>query len=256
VIDDLPIEPGVPDQQDLKIKNFAQSGIVNISHKNYSLRLRNKKKPININFGSDVGGGVFTYLGFKNQDFVDQFKIPKWANLIPGSFQVRTKKDPLLGRLKAFLRDNKKDIKFRLYVSYMEFFGGRPLFAMCYPFRHILKKCWMEMKGGYASHWDCETACAIDGNQIVFDGALAKRSGERLKDAWTRKTLDFYEDRIEVKDQLYLTQPVNRILFGKIHIFKGIKTALNGFAQQNPKGVLIIPKSYPASIELTYTIQE
>jgi len=257
VIDDLPLEESDRKPKTTKINSFPDSGIVRCEAPGYTATIRGKKKPINISFGSTIGGGCLTYLGFPEKMYTDQLNISKWSSIVPGSFRIdKLDKKPFLERIKSFTRINKKDIKFRAYITYMELMGGRPLFAFCYPFRHILYKFCSEMRDLFTSHWDCETAVVHENDSVSFEGCCSKRSGERLKGASFKKIYQFHDNSIDVEDRLLIPSREKGLYFGTSRIFKNLKVDIEGSLKEFKTGLSLEPAKYPARIVIRYTISK
>lgn len=258
VVDDVPMEDRAEPYggiRDVRIDAFPGAGLVKAEGKDYYALFRGAKQPMNISFGSPAGGGNLIYFGKRKEDFRSCIETGKWSSLLPGSFVVRPAKAPSLGkRVRDFWVANKRDVRFRFYIAFMELTGGHPLFAALYPIRHVLWKFFSELPWQYASHWDCEAEFDLKGNRLLFHGALARRSGRRFIDSLTERCYDIHNDRVLVKDSLVLSKKVKKVFYGLSPIFQDLHVSVDGSHTLCRDRVLIYPATIPGRIEVEYSI--
>ncbi len=237
------------------VRVFPTAGLVSARRKGYEAAVRGAKKPVNISFGSTVGGGTLFRFGSRESGFSDLLKIGKWRAHVPGSFLVWPEaRYAVSARVKEFLRDNRPELRFKLYIAWMELTGGRPFFAMFYPLRHVLARFLNEMRGLYASHWDCCPSMKSEGDTVVFEGAPSRRNGSRLDGARAVRTYSFDQDSVKVKDTLRISSKAKRIAYGLAPVFNDVRVRADGRIKHLPDRLLIVPSSQPHEIEVSYSV--
>jgi hypothetical protein len=256
VIEDLPLREPPFRNTPRGLEVFQEGGLVKVAEEGYAAILRGVKQPMNIAFGSEVGGGCLLYFGTADRRFEDGLRIGKWAQCVPGSFLVEPAGGPGRCRLaRAFLKENKSDIRFRLYIAWMEFIGGHPVFAVLYPFRHVLAKWLSEMRGGYASHWDCRARISRERNTVFVEGAPARRDGTRLEGAREEREYLFEKDRILVTNRLFLAGRIRRLRYGLSPCFRNLRLAPEDLVIRISHGRAVIrPEAPPLRIEAEYEL--
>lgn len=237
------------------IKSFEESGIVRVERNDYVAILRGKKQPINISFGGESGGGSLLYFGRREDGFADRIRIPKWSSQTPGNFAVTPENRPSFQqRVKSFIRDNRHDMRFRLYIANVERKAGNTMHSLEYPLRHVVLKLRDEMKGRYASHFDVSPSMLEEGNIVTFSSMLARRDGSVLRGSSLTRRYHFGELELEVEDTLTLDLPVRAIAYEKIPRARDFKIEGCEPDRVNGKTVLFQPEKFPVRIRVTYRL--
>ncbi len=206
VLADVPLQgmPRPPFTLDL-----PQSGLVHVERPRCVAVLRGRhRRPGNL-FGCDAGGGQLQSLVV-----MPDKRVARGRELVPrvrfrrqreGSFLLRPAGAPgRLSRLRSVLSTDRSDLRFRLFVTSVEWRARRPLHALLYPWRHVVLRSWAEASPWLASHLDLATDQHVDGDEVRFDGALADRDGRRWPGATTVRQVRFLEDRVALSDTLQL----------------------------------------------------
>lgn len=254
VIDDLPADPEEPPPRG--IETFEDAGIVRVERPDYVAVVRGKKQPINISFGGEAGGGSLTYFGRRKDGWKDAVNIPKWTSLAPGNYVVTPVDRPSFKqRVMSFYRDNRHDMRFRLYVANIERKAGNTKLALEYPLRHVVNKLRDDLKGRYASHFDVSPSVSVaDDNVLVYSSMLARRDGTVLKGSSLTRRYLFGELELEVEDTLVLDQAVRAILYEKISAAEDFAVDTDVPFKENGSTIVFQPGSFPATIRLSYRL--
>lgn len=237
------------------VELFDESGLVRVERQDYVAILRGRKQPINISFGAEAGGGSLIYFGRRDAEFRDQVRIPKWTSLAPGNFVATPRDRPSFKqRVMSFYRDNRHDMRFRLYVANLERKAGNTKKALEYPLRHVVNKLRDEMKGRYASHFDCSPSLSRNANELVYSSMLSRRDGAVMRgSAMTRRYLCGELD-LEVEDALNLDQPVRAVLYQQVDGVREFKVESSSPYKQNGTTLIFQPESYPSRITVRYRL--
>lgn len=234
---------------------YEDSGIVRLERKDWVAILRGKKQPINISFGGDVGGGSLLYFGRREENWKDRVSIPKWSSQVPGNFVVTPAKRPSFKqRVGAFYRDNRHDMRFRLYIANVERKAGNTRHSIEYPLRHVVMKLRDEMKGRYASHFDISPSASMEENAVVFSSMLSRRDGAILRGSTLTRRYVFGELALEVEETLSLDLPVRAIIYEKIAGCRDFRIEGDEPTRVNHATLLFQPTKYPARIRVKYTL--
>ncbi len=253
VLHQIPKKVSEPEPTGIEV--FESSGIVRVERKDYVAILRGKKQPINISFGGEVGGGSLLYFGRRDDGWKDRVSIPKWTSQAPGNFAVTPENRPSFKqRVMAFYRDNRHDMRFRLYIANVERKAGNTRHSLEYPLRHVVLKLRDEMKGRSASHYDVSPSMSIEGNSVVYSSMLARRDGTVLKGSALTRRYTFGDLELEVEDTLTLEQPVRAVIYEKIAAARNFECETAAPMRLNGRSILVQPKQYPAQIRVRYTL--
>lgn len=254
VVDQLP-KPGVAEPPPVRLAVYENAGIVRVERGDYVAMLRGRKQPINISFGGDVGGGSFIYFGRRERGFDDEIGIPKWTSQAPGNYVVTPHDRPgFRQRVMSFYRDNRHDVRFRLYVANIERKAGNTKKAFEYPLRHVVNKLRDEMKGRYASHFDVAPSLSIDGDVLLFSSMLARRDGTVLRGSSLTRRYTFGEHEVSVEDCLTLDLPVRAVLYERIRSARDFVLETDAPQRTNGRSIMIQPKTFPTRIRTTYRL--
>jgi hypothetical protein len=234
---------------------YEDSGIVRIERRDWVAILRGKKQPINISFGGDVGGGSLLYFGRRDDGWKDRVKIPKWSSQAPGNFAVTPFKRPSFKqRVMAFYRDNRHDVRFRLYIANVERKAGNTRHSFEYPLRHVVLKLRDEMKGRYASHFDVAPSMSLEDNAVVYSSMMARRDGALLRGSTVHRRYTVGEMQLEVEDTLTLDLPVRAVIYEKIEGCRDFRVEGETPSRVNHSTIMFQPEKYPARIRITYQL--
>ncbi|MDG2149939.1 MAG: hypothetical protein P8N09_10480 [Planctomycetota bacterium] len=206
VIDDVPVRVVPRDPVDVDLKD---SGLLHVERSRYTAVLRGRTLGASNLFGCDLGGGSLQSLVLASDDRslpVERMLRRRFGRLRPGSFLLRPVGAP--GRLRnvfRVLREQRADLRFRLYVATIELKSRRGLLrGLFYPLRHILLRSFRDASPWTASHLDQLTVHAYDGESVLFEGALADRTGARVPGSRTVRRYSFHEDGVDLDDSLHL----------------------------------------------------
>jgi len=254
VIDRIPEDP--PEAEPAGVEVFEDAGLVRVERKDYVAVLRGKKQPINISFGGEAGGGCLTYFGRRRDGFKDAVRIPKWTSLAPGNYVVTPADRPSFKqRVMSFYRDNRHDMRFRLYVANIERKAGNTKMALEYPLRHVVNKLRDDMKGRYASHFDTNPSLSFaDENVLVYSSMLARRDGTLLRGSSLTRRYTFGELEVEVEDSLVLDLAVRAVLYEKILAAEELEVETDAPYKENGHTIVFQPESFPATIKVRYRL--
>ena len=237
------------------IRSYDDSGMVRVERRDYVALLRGKKQPINISYGGEAGGGSLIYFGRRESGYVDQVKIPKWTSLAPGNYVATPRDRPSFKqRVMSFYRDNRNDLRFRLYLANLERKAGNTRKALEYPLRHVVNKLRDEMKGRYASHFDISPSLSWNDNELVYSSMLCRRDGTVMRgSALTRRYL-FGELELEVEDSLTLEQPVRAVVYECLSGLRDLQIRTVVPYRNNEGTIIFQPGAFPAKISVWYRI--
>lgn len=208
VAEDLSGEPSRPPSE---LRSFPVAGLVAYDAPGLSVKLRGAKKPVNVCWGTPVGGGSLVYLGQP---------INGWGNQVPGNpltglpaanFAVRAPGGTgLKGRYRGFWQTNwpYKDIRRRLWLASVEFRGGLWIHGLTYPFRHLLLPLLRTLRGTWYSHLHTSPTLKIQGDTVRFNGGLARCDGESLPGATLMRTYKLSPQGLTVQEHLQIAGPV------------------------------------------------
>ena len=248
---EIPEEVESPEPNGIRI--YEESGIVRVEQPDYVAILRGKKQPINISYGGEAGGGSLIYFGRRESGFEDQVRIPKWTSLAPGNYVATPKDRPSFKqRVMSFYRDNRNDLRFRLYVANLERMAGNTRKALEYPLRHVVNKLRDEMKGRYASHFDISPSLSRSDNELVFSSMLARRDGQVMTgSAMTRRYL-FGELELEVEDTVTLERPVRAVVYECMNGLRDLEIRTDVSYRNNAGTIVFQPETFPARISVCF----
>lgn len=245
----LEADPPLP----IGVRAFPDSGIIRIETARYAATIRGAKQPINISFGGAVGGGTLVTFA-RGAGGGDHVRQPKWTTLAPGAIEVVGRGGVgLLGRLRAFVRDNAHDVKFRLYVANIERKARNHAFAFAYPFRHVLAKFADELRRVHASHFDCAPEIAVDHDGVRVRAKFCRRDGSALSGCVLVRRYEVGAERLTVHDEVRLDVAVSRVRFrlvtgATLESVEGERSSRSGDL------VTIRPKRAPSVIHVRWSI--
>lgn len=254
VLDRVPAEP-VPEPPPRGIEVFEESGLVRVERRDYCALLRGRKQPINISFGGDAGGGSLLWFGRRERGFADDLCLPKWSSQTPGNFVVTPRERPSFRqRALAFYRDNRHDMRFRLYVANIERKAGNVRTALGYPMRHVIEKLRDELKGRYASQFDLAPSLARNAGELSFSAMLARRDGTVLKGSQVTRRFVCGDLELEIEDTLVLDLPVRAVLYTRIPASRDFEVESEAPYKSNGATLMFHPRSFPVLIRVRYRL--
>jgi hypothetical protein len=206
VIDDISVREIPRDPVDVDLKD---SGLLHVERSRYTAVLRGGTRGSSNLFGCDLGGGSLQSLVLASdgrEPPVERMSRRRFGRVQPGSFLLRSVGAP--GRLSnvfRVLREQRGDLRFRLYVATIELKSRHGMLrGLLYPLRHILMRSFRDASPWAASHLDQLATHVYDGESVVFEGALADRTGARVPGSRTVRRYSFHEDGVELDDSLHL----------------------------------------------------
>jgi len=207
VMADVPLHPAPRPPLTL---NLPASGLVHVERERCVAVLRGRHQRAGNLFGCDVGGGQLQSLVVRPDPRVvvgpERIPLQRFRREREGSFLLLPRGAPSrLARLRAVLRTDKDDLRFRLFVARVEWGAGLWLHALGYPLRHVLLRSWAESSPWLASHLDLQTVQRVEGDVVTFEGGLADRDGQRWPGVSTLRRYAFGPDRLELTDTLRLS---------------------------------------------------
>lgn len=219
VIDEVPLE--IKDAVESESLLFNDAGLYKFRNKNYCTLLRFRKKPLNITWGSLVGGGSLIYFGTKEGNWINSIRLDGLSEGSECNFVVYPLGSNVINNIRDFFKNNTlHDIKFRLYLGLVEFLGGKYLYGLVYPLRKILWPLILWSRNSYTSYWGLGAKPQLKKNEISFKSDLARRDGSLLECASLTRSFKFSRDHLNVIESInvegrYLdiiyTLPKNRI---------------------------------------------
>ena len=206
------------------IRLFDKAGLFKWENENYCALIRYKKKPMNIDFGSSIGGGSLIYFGQKFNQWKNQIIWQKWSSSSENNFIVKPKQNCLIKNLIDFIRQNKKEFRGQRWRFYVEFTGEHPFFALKKVFYEIFIKLFHQLKNEFSTQWSIETDLKREqkNNQIslVFHGKLAKRDGTNLENCFFSRKYRFGDKNFYLEEHLESNQPLKSLRYYKNKNFK------------------------------------
>lgn len=189
--------------------DLTESGLLHVERPGYTAVLRGGTLGASNLFGCDLGGGSLQSLVRASDGRSPPLELVprrRFRRVRPGSFLLRPQGAPgRLGNLLRLVKDERSDLRFRLYVTTIELKARRGLLrGLAYPFRHILARSLRDASPWYAAHLDHLTSHVYDGRTVTFAGALAERTGKRWPGTQTERRYTFRDDAVEVHDTLRL----------------------------------------------------
>jgi len=181
---------------------FSDSDILKFKNEYYSCILRGRKKPMNLMLGPAVGGGSLLYFGNARN---------KWENSLvkgEGNF-IFYAKENYWKNLKRYLISNKREVKSRIYHTLVELhaLNIRSFFVLLFT---ILKKILSSARAIYSSQWAVKVAIQKEGNKIIWQVSPAKRCGRELKGVKISREYVFEQNKLLVREQLFLEHDVGK----------------------------------------------
>lgn len=195
-------------------KIFRNAGLLKFENQNYSAVVRFKKKPMNIDFGSSIGGGSLLYCGYKENNWKNHINTFPWKSASTNNFIAQPKDRPgLTESIKDFVRYNKTEFLGQRWRFYVEFTAGNIFFAFKKLYKEIVWKFFEELKNEYTSQWLLEATPEIKNNTIIFKSGLAKRNGEVLVGAGLNREYEFGEQGFALKEQFGSFAPLKTLKY-------------------------------------------
>ncbi len=237
------------------VEVFEDAGLVRVERRDYVALLRGKKQPVNISFGGEAGGGSLVYFGRREGGFADLVRIPKWTSLAPGNFVATpVSRPPFRQRVASFYRDNRHDMRFRLYIANVERKAGNTRHSLGYSLKHVVAKARDEMKWRYASHFDTSPSVSRRDNELLYSSMLARRDGTVLKGAALARRFLFGELDLEVEETLTLELEVRAVLYERIEAAQDFKVTTDCPHKTNGRTTIFQPAKYPQVIRVSYRL--
>jgi len=215
IIEDVPMRAAPRPSRDI---DLGGDGLLHVERPRYVALARGACRASSNLFGCGLAGGALQSLvvrGERGARPLERLDRRRFRRRREGSFLLRARGRP--GRLKNLLRvlrEERGDLRFRLYVASIEWHsrGGR-LRGLGYPLRHILLRSLAEASPWCASHLDRQATHSYDGRVAVFRGALADRWGERVPGTATERRLEFLDERVVLHDVLRLEGVSGRVAY-------------------------------------------
>jgi hypothetical protein len=230
VIHDVPLQAAP--RADLTL-DLPASGLVHVERARCTAVLRGRHQRAGNLMGCDRGGGALQSLVHRPDP-----RVSRGAELVAGrrfdpapegEFLLRPAGAPgRLARLLAVLRADRGDLRFRLFVTRVEWDAREWRSAALYPLRHVLARSWREASPWLASHRDLQTAQHVEGDTVVFEGGLADRDGVRWPGAATRRAYAFLPERVELHDTLRLDGVRGRVRYRLPRALREVQAVVRG----------------------------
>jgi len=213
--------------------DLPQSGLVHVERPRCVAVLRGRHQRAGNLFGCDRGGGALQSLvAFPDPRVMQGRELvarERFAPVPEGEFALRPAGAPgRLRRLRGVLRADKSDLRFRLFVTRVEWDAHEWLHALVYPLRHGLVRSLKEASPWLASQRDLATGQRVEGDVVEFTGGLADRSGARWPGAATLRRYTFREDRVELRDGLTLSGVRGALRYRLPRALEGVEVLCQG----------------------------
>jgi len=230
VIHDVPLHAAPRPALTLDLR---ASGLVHVERPRCVAVLRGRHQPAGNLFGCDRGGGALQSLvAFPDPRVMQGRELVLRERFEPvpeGEFALRPAGAPgRLRRLRAVLRADKGELRFRLFVAKVEWDAHEWLTALLYPLRHGLVRSLQDASPWLASQRDLQTGQRVEGDVVEFTGGLADRSGERWPGAATVRRYTFREDRVELRDSLTLSGVRGALRYRLPRALEGVEVLCQG----------------------------
>jgi len=194
----LPDEDG--DTPDMFYK-FDDAGLIKKENKNYCFILRYKKKSMNIDWGSYVGGGNLLYYGkadgaWKNVSPLSLLKIkPTWQSCRKNANVIKRGKN----NFKQFIKDNRDAIIGERWRSYIYLTSGNIIGSIIRFWREVIKK-YAGYGDEYSDIWATDTELLEFSNtNIKIKTSFARHDGTILEDKNIIKEYIIHNDGLDIK---------------------------------------------------------
>ncbi|MGQ0552208.1 MAG: hypothetical protein ACT4PU_03215 [Planctomycetota bacterium] len=229
IIEDVPLHPAP--RADLML-NLPVSGLVHVERARCTAVLRGARQPSSNLFGCDLGGGSLQSLVVRSDArSAPREAVPRrrFQRERPASFLLRPAGAPgRWTRLLEVLRADRSDLRFRLYITGVEWRAGRWWQALGYPWRHVLLRSWREASPWLASHLAVETTQSVQDDTVVFTGGLAGRDGRSWPGCRTVRRYTFLPERVELHDVLQLAGVPGRVRYELPAELRGVECTAQG----------------------------
>ena len=217
--------------------------------------LRGAKQPMNISFGGEVGGGGLIWFGRRERRFADEIRVPKWAALTPGDWQVSPATRPgLAARWRATWSANRKDARFRLYIADVERRAGNWRHALGYPWRHVGAKLRDELRWRFAVHLDSAPELVLEGDVLEVTARPCRRDGTPLPGARLHRRLTFGPHDVEVDERLQLDLPVREVRYWRPSVARDFELTADGPARRSGDLFVLHPRGAPVTLGVAYRL--
>jgi len=180
---------------------FDDAGIIKKENKNYCFILRYKKKPMNIDWGSYVGGGNLLYYGkkeegWKNISPLSLLKIkPTWQSCRKVTNLIKYGKN----NLKKFIKDNSGALLGERWRIYVYVTSGNIIGAINRLWREVINK-YLGYDNEYSDIWATDSELLeFSDKEIKIKINFAKRDGTILEGKEIIKEYSIHDDYLEIK---------------------------------------------------------
>jgi hypothetical protein len=185
VIHDVPLHAAPRPALTLDLR---ASGLVHVERPRCVAVLRGRHQPAGNLFGCDRGGGALQSLvAFPDPRVMQGRELVARERFEPvpeGEFALRPAGAPgRLRRLRAVLRADKGELRFRLFVAKVEWDAHEWLTALLYPLRHGLVRSLQDASPWLASQRDLQTGQRVGGRR----GGVHRRAGGSQRRALARR---------------------------------------------------------------------
>ncbi len=198
-----------------ELRHFQDSGIIKFKNQNYSCILRVNKEPISLMWGPAIAGGSLLYFGTKENNWRDTLLARKWEDQAPFNFTIYVKEN-YFKNLKKTIRDNKREIKNKVYHSLVELKCLR-IRSFVFLSLRVLKMIISASKGVYTSQWATKAEIVKQDNSIVFNVIPTKRDGKKLVDVKLKREYTFGEHALSLKETLFVNnKKVKKVRYNQV----------------------------------------
>lgn len=205
VIHDVMVRAPVREPRDV---DLAHSGLLHVERPRYTALLRSASRGGNHLFGCDAAGGSLQSLVVRPPG------LPRGEERVPrvrfirkraGSWRVTPSSGPgRLARWRELLAADKQDLRFRLYITTVEWKAGRWIGAPLYGLRNLVARPWRDASPEHASHLDHRARHEYVDGVATVQGGVADALGRRLDGVRTERRYGFEDDAVRLEDTLHV----------------------------------------------------
>jgi len=218
------------------VRDFQEAGLFKWEKKTFCALIRYKKRPMNIDSGSSLGGGSLIYLGEQGNHWLNKLNLKSWTSKSDNNFVIKPKGSHFFKNLKEFLNQNKREFRGQRWRFWVELTAGKIFFACRKIFREIIIKLIEQMKNEYTTQWALETKTKKggDNNQtfLVFKSQPARRDGTILKDCFFSRQYILENGKIYLEEHLESKEPLKSLRYYKNGNFKYQIKSSNHFIEK------------------------
>jgi len=211
VLHDVPLRAAPREPLEIELPH---SGLLHVERPRYTAVLRGAKRPHGNLFGCDVGGGSLQSFVTAEPALHELIDAQRFERVRDGCALLRPTGAP--GRVRRFvglLSSERSDLRFRLFVTRVEWGAGRWLGAPLYLLRHVFLRTWREASPEFAAQCDAATECRREGDVVVYTGALALPDGSRWPGTRTERRYRFLDDGLQLDDRVTLDGASGRLRY-------------------------------------------